>query len=92
MRSIADITFKTLRRIVAVSKDRTVYSEHAKESEGLPRGISRSAGPASLSGLALHKSRPGQLRCAGSALSNMEVDHSSRKCPARRPPFPALST
>ena len=85
---IVDVPFKSLRTIVAVSKDRTVYSEHAKESEEYPaQGFLALLGLPGIAG----STRADLVSYVVPDLlfSNLEVDHSaegsSEKTPIPRP-------
>ena len=85
---IVDVPFKSLRTIVAVSKDRTVYSEHAKETEEDPaQGFLALLGLPGLAG----STRADLVSYVVPDLlfSNLEVDHSaevsSEKPPISRP-------
>jgi len=85
---IVDVPFKSLRTIVAVSKDRTVYSEHAKETEEDPaQGFLALLGLPGLAG----STRADLVSYVVPDLlfSNLEVDHSaegsSEKTPIPRP-------
>jgi predicted Zn-dependent protease len=84
---IGDVSFKSFREIVAVSKDRTVYSEYSKESgEDVAQGFLALLG---LSGLAGSTNNADLVSYVVPDLlfANLDVDHSAEGS-SEKPPIP----